>query len=149
MVTEEFVTTKIVNWLRQNGWTIVCYDFPQSGTGFALKPNNSTSKNKEIIIPDIVARKGDIGLLFENKDRFHLGDFNKIDKLRSSNDYEKSLELLFERNRPKIMYYGIAFPHFDYQIEKAKPHLNKIDFLITVTAEGTVRPAFNLQTVAF
>lgn len=30
---EERVSINILNWLESNGWKIICYDFPQSGTG--------------------------------------------------------------------------------------------------------------------
>lgn len=149
MVSEEFVTTKIVNWLKSNGWTILCYDFPQSGTGFSLRPNGGNSKNKDIIIPDIVARKEGIGVLFENKDRFFLGDFNKIEKLKTTEDYSGSLNLLFEGKLPSTMYFGIAFPHFEYQLEKAKPFLEKIDFLVTVTQEGKIVDHYNPKKINF
>ena len=45
---EEKVTKNILDWLEENGWTIICYDFPQSGTGVLLHLNNSnrTEKNK-------------------------------------------------------------------------------------------------------
>ena len=52
---EEQVTKNILDWLEGNGWKIICYDFPQSGTGVLLHLNNSnrTEKNKGGIIPDI------------------------------------------------------------------------------------------------
>lgn len=136
MITEEFVTLRIVDWLKNSGWRIISYDFPQSGTGFALRPDEISSKNKGVIIPDIVAEKDRVGLLFENKDRFYLADFNKVETLRTNRNYERSLNLLFEENRPKIMYYGIGFPQLEDQITKAKFHSDKTDFLVTVTTEG-------------
>ena len=42
-MTEEMVTKSILKWLIQLHWKIVCYDFPQSGTGYFLHPNNSKS----------------------------------------------------------------------------------------------------------
>ena len=39
-MTEESVTKSILKWLMQNNWIIVCFDFPQSGTGHFLHPNN-------------------------------------------------------------------------------------------------------------
>lgn len=149
MITEEFVTTKIVDWLKLNGWRVLCFDFPQSGTGFSLRPNNSSSKSRDVIIPDIVAMKGNCGVLFENKDRFFLGDFNKVEKLRTSNNYNDSLKIVFGGNLPKEMRYGIAFPRFDYQLEKAKPFLNKIDFLMTVTLEGKIGDHYNPKDINF
>lgn len=54
---EEQVTKFILKWLLDTNWEIVCFDFPQSGTGHFLHPNGSTDKNKDTINPDIVAVK--------------------------------------------------------------------------------------------
>ena len=54
-MTEETVTKLLLEWLMNNGWEIICFDFPQSGTGRLLHPNGSTEKNKNAINPDIVA----------------------------------------------------------------------------------------------
>jgi len=139
MITEAFVTRKTVEWLSNRGWSIIAFDFPQSGTGFVLHPNDSTSKVKGAIIPDIVARKDEVGLILENKDRFNIADFKKINRLRTTSDFSGSLEILFGGEPPKTMYYGVAFPHIASQIQNAQPHLDKIDFLLTVTREGEVR----------
>jgi hypothetical protein len=32
-ITEEQVTKAILDWLEANDWKIICFDFPQSGTG--------------------------------------------------------------------------------------------------------------------
>ena len=87
---EEDVTKAIIKKLVSAGWEIICYDFPQSGTGRVLHPNDRDSKTLGAIIPDIVAIKAGIVLDFENKDRFVLSDFEKIDNLRNSEDYSKS-----------------------------------------------------------
>src|SRR3989344_4038473 len=76
MITEAFVTTKTIEWLKERGWGILSMDYPQSGTGFVLHPEGTKSKTEGAIIPDIVATKSGVGLIFENKDRFNLGDFN-------------------------------------------------------------------------
>ncbi len=51
---EEYVTKAILNWLETNNWKIICFDFPQSGTGYILHPNEEyrTTKNYGAIIPD-------------------------------------------------------------------------------------------------
>jgi hypothetical protein len=58
-ITEEQLTKAILEWLIANNWEIICYDFPQSGTGVSIHPNEElrTTKNKGAIIPDIVAIK--------------------------------------------------------------------------------------------
>lgn len=42
-MNEEKVTKCLLKWLIDNGWEIVCYDFPQSGTGRLLHPNKGRS----------------------------------------------------------------------------------------------------------
>lgn len=80
-MTEEQVTKSLLHYLTDNGWHIVCFDFPQSGTGRILHPNNANSqKNKDSIIPDIVAVKNNISLFFENKDRYYFPDYEKVNE---------------------------------------------------------------------
>ena len=83
---EENVTKAILRKLVSAGWEIICYDFPQSGTGRVLHPNDRDSKTLGAIIPDIVAIKDGIVVDFENKDRFVFSDFEKIDQLRHSTE---------------------------------------------------------------
>ena len=86
-IKEEEVTKRILKWLVETGWEIICFDFPQSGTGRQLHPNIRTNQTDGVIIPDIVAIKNGTVLDFENKDRFVLEDFEKILMLRTSNNY--------------------------------------------------------------
>ena len=69
-MTEEQVTKSILKWLIDNDWKIVCFDFPQSGTGHFLHPNGSTEKNKDAINPDIVAVNGNICVFLKIKTDF-------------------------------------------------------------------------------
>ncbi len=48
-MTEEQVTKAILNHLVKNCWKIICFDFPQSGTGKYIHPNVSCSKNLDAI----------------------------------------------------------------------------------------------------
>jgi hypothetical protein len=92
---EERVTINILNWLESNGWKIICYDFPQSGTGVLLHPNsdeNRTTKNKGGIIPDILATRNSVALFFENKDRFVLSDFEKLKEI-TPEEYKKYIQV--------------------------------------------------------
>ena len=47
IMREERVTINILNWLESNGWKIICYDFPQSGTGVLLHPNSDENRTKK------------------------------------------------------------------------------------------------------
>ena len=137
---EEKVTKNILNWLESNGWEIICYDFPQSGTGVLLHLNNDkrTEKNKGGIIPDIIAVKNDIGIFFENKDRFYKSDFDKLNEIKTECNYSDSLDQLLNGLNVKAIYYGIGIPELEKDIEKSKLHLEKIDFLISTNTEKEV-----------
>lgn len=137
---EEKVTKNILNWLEDNGWKIICYDFPQSGTGILLHPNKDKriEKNKGGIIPDIIAVKKDKAIFFENKDRFYLPDFTKLSTIRTELNYSVSLEQLLIGHNCKDIYYGIGIPDIEKEIEKSKFHLEKIDFLISTKKEGGI-----------
>jgi len=150
-ITEEQVTKAILNWLEASGWEIVCFDFPQSGTGTSLHPKGENSKTKNIIIPDIVAYKAseDIGVFFENKNRFYYNDFLKIEKLRKTTDYKEALSKLFDEKLPRQMYYGIGLPDQKLFWEKAKQSLSRIDFLITVADSGFVKVSYTVNPKIF
>ena len=149
MVTEYHVTSQILEWLKKNDWEIVSYDYPQSGTGFALKPDGEQSKNKHSIIPDIVCARRDIGLMFENKDRFDIGDFDKINALRTTDIYRHSISVLFGGKIPKKIWYGIGFPHSDSHLQKAHAELSKIDFLITLMPDVNIKVYHNPNEIQF
>lgn len=130
---EEIVTKNVLDWLEINNWEIVCYDFPQSGTGILLHLNVElrTTKNKGGLIPDIVVVKKEIALFFENKDRFVESDFQKTNELRKGNNYSESIDRLLRDFKVKKIYYGIAIPFNKKEIVKSENHLDKIDFLIS------------------
>jgi len=146
---EERVTINILNWLEENGWQIVCYDFPQSGTGILLHPNgdNRTEKNKGGIIPDIIAVKNDIALFFENKDRFYQPDFDKLFEIKTKNNFSDSLSQLLSGFSISKMVYGIGIPEEKKHLDKSKTQLDKIDFLITTDDNKNVKVHFDIENV--
>ncbi len=135
---EEDVTKGILKALMADGWKIICYDFPQSGTGRVLHPNDRGSKTLGAIIPDIVAIKGDVVVDFENKDRFVLSDFEKINILRTSSDYSESWERLLSRNHYSTIYYGVGMPMSDANISKAEEYGSMVDFIVYLNADGSI-----------
>lgn len=149
IMREERVTINILNWLEENGWQIVCYDFPQSGTGILLHPNgdNRTEKNKGGIIPDIIAVKEDIALFFENKDRFYQPDFDKLFEIKSENSFSDSLSQLLSGFSISKMVFGIGIPEEKKHLEKSKTQLDKIDFLITTDDNKNVKVHFDIEKV--
>ncbi len=149
IMREERITINILNWLEENSWQIVCYDFPQSGTGILLHPNgdNRTEKSKGGIIPDIIAVKDNIALFFENKDRFYQPDFDKLFEIKTENNFSDSLsQLLREFNVSKIVY-GIGLPEVKKHLEKSKTQLDKIDFLITINDKKNVVIHYDIEKV--
>ncbi|MDR0861619.1 MAG: hypothetical protein LBN30_02445 [Oscillospiraceae bacterium] len=142
-MTEEQVTKAILSELIDNGWTIVAYDFPQSGTGKLLHPNDITDeKNKGGIIPDIIAVRGGTCLFFENKDRVVLADFKKIESLRRDNRYRAAIEALLADFDINGIYYGIGIPShkFNAQAKAASP---TVDFIVGVISVGKSEFLYN------
>ena len=144
-ITEEQATKAILEWLEENNWKIICFDFPQSGTGVSLHPNEEirTTKNKGAFIPDIVAIKNGTVIFFENKDRFVLDDFIKVQDLRNNNDYSNSIvRLLAEFEYSKILY-GVGLVHSENTEQKTNLHLDKIDFAIFYHENKTIKIQFD------
>lgn len=138
---EEKVTINFLNWLESKGWSIICYDFPQSGTGLMIHPNsnlNQNEKNKGGIIPDIIAVKDSIAVFFENKDRFVKSDFEKIIDIKTSGDYSENLDALLKDYNISEILYGIGIPSISKEINKSKANLDDIDFLLSVDIENNV-----------
>ena len=66
IMTEEQVTKSILKWLVDSGWEILDYDFPGGGTGRKFHIGNGRSdKTKGIVIPDVIALRNDVILLFQ------------------------------------------------------------------------------------
>lgn len=146
---EERVTINILNWLEENDWQIICYDFPQSGTGILLHPNgdNRTEKNKGGIIPDIIAVKDKIALFFENKNRFYQPDFDKLFEIKTENNFSDSLNQLLSSFRISKIVYGIGIPEAKKHLEKSKTQLDKIDFLLTTNDNKNVEVHYDIEKV--
>lgn len=143
---EERVTINLLNWLESNGWKIICYDFPQRGTGVLLHPNteeNRTTKNKGGIIPDILATRNSVALFFENKDRFVLSDFEKIKEVKSLGNYSNSLNAILTNFNITNIFYGIGIPAINKHIKKSLENINGIDFLISTSVDGEVQINFD------
>ncbi len=135
-LTEEDVTKQIIKWLIEKGWKIVAYDFPQSGTGRQLHPNNAANKTDGIIIPDIVAHKGNTVVYFENKDRFVLSDFTKLHYVKKSNNYSKDWAKLLRNYDYEVIYYGVGIPFTHSNLSKAEEYCGYVDFVTLLQDNG-------------
>ncbi len=136
---EENVTKAILKWLIDEQWRIICFDFPQSGTGKVLHPSNTTSKTEGAIIPDIIAYKNGVVVDFENKDRFVLNDFEKISFLKSTSIYDRSLNTLLKGYSYIHLYYGIGMPYSENNYRKAESYSKMVDFIIYVKDNGNMQ----------
>lgn len=144
-ITEEQLTKAILEWLITNNWEIICYDFPQSGTGLSIHPNEElrTTKNKGAIIPDIVALKNGTVIFFENKDRFVLDDFIKVQDLRDKNDYSNSIQRLLAEFKYSKILYGVGLVHSENAEQKTNLHLDKVDFAIFYQGDKSIKIQFD------
>lgn len=137
-LTEEQVTKSIIRWLVRNGWEIIAFDFPQSGIGRCLHPNETNSKTDGIWIPDIIAHKRNNLIFFENKDRYFYKDFEKIDRLKNTTCYSVAIKEVTQGYEYTKMYYGIGFPKTSMNVANVVPNLDLVDFLVTVIDKDNV-----------
>jgi len=146
-LTEEKITKSIISWLEKNGWEIVCFDFPQSGTGKVLHSNNRAGlKNKDSIIPDIIAIKDGVVVFFENKDRFSLSDFQKLENIKKENNYSDSLSQLLLSYEYTSIYYGAGFPITLKNRGKVNDNKIKVDFVID-SDSAIVKVDYQIQRI--
>ena len=131
-MNEESVTKSIIKYLKQNGWNIFSFDYPQSGTGFLIHPNDRLDKNKKAIIPDIIANKESICIIMENKSRYYEKDFIKLDNLKNDVNYSNDLNSILKRLNCNNIKYGIGLPLKDFLQNKSDEHIKLVDFIITV-----------------
>lgn len=147
-MTEEQVTKTILKWLRINCWNIICYDFPQSGTGRLLHPNGTSEKNKGAINPDIVAVRNGVCLFFENKDRFYFPDYEKVNDLIVDNQYTDAIANLLLGNNVKHFYYGIGLPTEKHK-GKSLRSAALVDFIVGVSVDQSVAVLHNPKNISF
>lgn len=107
-MSEERITISLVRILRRLGWNIISFDFPQSGTGLDLRPNDSNEKNKDIYKPDIIAEKDGFAIITENKVDYYEYDITKLNTLRDTDIYSQSLSKILEPHNVKYIYYGVV-----------------------------------------
>lgn len=138
---EEAITLAVVNFLKSKGFVIIAFDYPGSGSGLRLSPEERGSKNNGMI-PDIIACCGAILIIIESKPTFVLDDVNKLQPLRDGTDYFKALQRLMQLSNTHVILYGVCFEHNDRQNAKANNYKDKLDFVLTVSADMTVRTLF-------
>jgi hypothetical protein len=138
-MTEEQVTKMILGALIEKDWTIVSYDFPQSGSGIALHHvDNIHEKNKGAIIPDIIAVKQHRCFIFENKNKVDLNDFRKVSSLIRENHYEQAVLEILSGLYVEQVYYGIGIPTSKMN-KVAHQNANLVDFIIGVSYNDNIQ----------
>ena len=146
-MTEEQVTKAIITALDKCGWAILSFDFPQSGSGKMLHPNDHcTEKNRGGIIPDIIALKDSTCLFFENKDRVVIDDFVKISSLINDNQYTNDIDKLLDKYTVKKILYGIGFPSNKWNKQVAL-NSSLVDFIIGVSLDKNIEFLYNPQNI--
>ena len=147
-LTEEQITKAIINWLNSNNWEIIAYDFPQSGTGLVLHPSSCPeSKNKGAIIPDIISVREKTVIFFENKVTFSLKDFEKVNKLRVTNEYLVSIEEVLSKTTYNNIKYGIGLANKKNVKKRILLHLEKIDFAVICNLDGSIEVVYDKDNV--
>lgn len=138
---EEEVTKNILRFLIDRKWQIVCYDFPQSGTGKSLHPNGATSKNEGVIIPDVVAVRAGIALYLENKDHYYYPDYQKVQSVIRGNKYSDDFAKLLAGFNVAKMIAGIGLPTSKY-VGDAVANSLMVDVVLGVDEDGSVRTLY-------
>ena len=133
MIKEEYITKSIMKNLKIEGWKILSFDFPQSGTGTTIHPNRkgSSHKNKDMITPDLIAIKGEDLLVMENKDRFYEYDLQKLYSIKSKN-FDYSIKTNFPNEKYTNIFVGVGVPSSNYISNKIDDSKTPIDFVIFV-----------------
>lgn len=137
MMSEEEVTMSLIKWLKNEGWKIIAFDYPGSGTGVRLHKNGTRYRNKNTIVPDIIAVKNDTAIFFENKDRFYKKDFEKQYSNIVNNEYSNGVNTLLEPYLIQTIMWGIGIPDDKFR-KGAKDSLYMVDFLYTVDELGNI-----------
>lgn len=145
---EEHVTKALLKWLIDNKWEIICFDFPQSGTGRLLHPNGANEKNKGAINPDIVAVRDGVCLFFENKDRFYIPDYEKVNDLIVDNDYTDDIAQLLAGRAVDVFFYGIGLPTAKHG-KGSKDAAHLVDFIVGVEENKNVTILYNPKMISF
>ncbi|HFU3722115.1 TPA: hypothetical protein ACGO5I_001773 [Streptococcus suis] len=122
-MNEETVTKTIMGELHKQGFRVLAFDYPQSGTGVLLIPEKTDLPRMNI---DIIAVRNNELYFFENKDRYYPKDFEKLAFFKDNiKYYRKSFEAKFGL---KLIYFTITtfigLPE-EYE-ERIKPEKRKL-----------------------
>lgn len=131
---EEEVTTEIIRFLRKKGWEIIAYDLPSLGSGLLLHDNESTSKNKGTISPDILAFKNELVLICEAKDHFSKTDIKKLKKMKAGK-YDASISKKIGHQNWERLLLSIGFPAEEKPKEEEITRNTHLDYIFLIGDE--------------
>lgn len=149
-LTEEVITRTILSWLKSSGWTLLSFDYPQSGTGYPLRPSRNTvgtSKNLGTLIPDVVAFKNQVTVFFENKVKFFQGDIDALVTLRGGGPYEHSIKSLHGDLVSHQSFFGVGLESTPYNVKKLTGAVSCLDFAVLVSADLTVEVLLDQKSI--
>ena len=117
---EEDITKYLISLLKVKGFEIFSYDFPQSGTGYCIRPNATTVMHKNINywIPDIIAIKNDTLFLFENKDHYSLSDIRKLQNILENKTHSEGLDKLMQKTSTSVFHVILGYPFTDFKQDR-------------------------------
>lgn len=111
-LTEERITKFLLDYLKSLNFVIFSYDFPQSGTGYSIRPDLEKigHKNLKNWIPDIIAIKEGTLIFFENKDHNSSTDKRKIKNIVTGDVYKNSISKLMARTKTNKYFIVLGMP---------------------------------------
>jgi len=135
---EERVTEAVEAHLSASGWTIFAVDYPTSGSGLRIHPNErrAGSKHAGSVVPDIVAYRGETLLVVENKPYVDPADVRKLSRI-AAGDYDESRERRVYEAEFGTVATGIGIPA-DAAPGGSVDAFGPIDYLYLVDSEGGV-----------
>lgn len=137
-MNEEQVTEAAEEYLEAEGWTMFAVDYPTSGSGLRLHPNDreAGTKHSGSIVPDIVAYREDTVLIVESKPYFDRDDAEKLAEIANGR-FSNSLEKRLYSTDVNEVDTALAFPKDD-QHAVEEELLEEVDYLLLVRENSLV-----------
>lgn len=135
---EEQVTEAVEEHLTAAGWTMFAVDYPTSGSGLRLHPDDRDpgTKHAGSVVPDIVAYRDQQLIVVESKPYFDRADAKKLADI-AAGAYSESLERRVYATTVETVTTALAFPKTD-RASVDPSVLDAVDSLFLVGADGSV-----------
>lgn len=137
-MNEEEVTEAVEEYLDAAGWTMFAVDYPTSGSGLRLHPNDREdgTKHSGSVVPDIVAYRENTVLVVESKPYFDRNDAAKLGDI-ARGKYSRSLDRRVYATDVDETTTALAFPESDESAMRSDV-LDGVDRLFLVKADSSV-----------